>query len=222
MLYFAYGSNMALAQMNRRCPGSKFVGRGILYGYRWQINERGYANVVKVEDTAKAGSTKLDTGGGTTAHHKTSAPTGPSVHGLVYELDGAGEDEAKLDVYEGVRTSAYQKMYVDVVVYSSTYPEYVAAYEASGHSVPQFAGTKYGDPSKPTTAEGVLVYLSDRYITPGAPKLEYVNRMKAGMWDAYHLGVPVDYLERDLIPHLENNREKASSLASKNTKKEKN
>ncbi|ERT01134.1 uncharacterized protein SPSK_07980 [Sporothrix schenckii 1099-18] len=218
MLYFAYGSNMALAQMSHRCPRSKFVGRGILYGYRWQINERGYANVVKVEDTAKAGSTKLATGGGMTANHRPSAPTGACVHGLIYELDETGEDEAKLDVYEGVRTSAYQKMYADVVVCPSTYPEYVAAYEATGHSVPPFAGTKYGDPSKPATAKGVLVYFSDRYITAGAPKLEYVNRMKAGMWDAYHLGVPVGYLERDLIPHLENNREKASSLASKNKK----
>lgn len=32
MLVFAYGSNMDLGQMMRRCPGAMIVGRAILYG----------------------------------------------------------------------------------------------------------------------------------------------------------------------------------------------
>ena len=45
--YFAYGSNLHLAQMAQRCPGSKFVGKATLSGYEWQIYSRGVANVIK-------------------------------------------------------------------------------------------------------------------------------------------------------------------------------
>ncbi|KAI9646721.1 hypothetical protein NHQ30_004718 [Ciborinia camelliae] len=45
-LYFAYGSNLSLTQMQTRCPNSTYYGLGLLQGYRWIINERGYANIV--------------------------------------------------------------------------------------------------------------------------------------------------------------------------------
>ncbi|KAH6633761.1 hypothetical protein C7974DRAFT_283007, partial [Boeremia exigua] len=45
-LYFAFGSNMCLEQMASRCPDSILTAIGILRGYRWQINQRGVANVV--------------------------------------------------------------------------------------------------------------------------------------------------------------------------------
>lgn len=80
-LYFAYGSNLALAQMASRCPASYYIGRAVLPDYQWQINERGYANVI--------------------------ARPGYSVHGLVYEL--LGDDEARLDRSEGVSSGAYAK-----------------------------------------------------------------------------------------------------------------
>ena len=40
--------------MSGRCPGSSFVGRDVLHGYRWQINERGYANIVKCSKEVEA------------------------------------------------------------------------------------------------------------------------------------------------------------------------
>ena len=46
-LYFAYGSNLSFAQMDSRCHENTRMGIGILYGYRWIISSRGYANVVK-------------------------------------------------------------------------------------------------------------------------------------------------------------------------------
>ncbi|KAL3953574.1 hypothetical protein ACCO45_011530 [Purpureocillium lilacinum] len=46
ILYFAYGSNLSTTQMRQRCPFSTPVGLGFLEGWRWIINERGYANVV--------------------------------------------------------------------------------------------------------------------------------------------------------------------------------
>ena len=46
-LYFSYGSNMHLQQMAARCPDSRLFAKGILRGYKWQINNRGGANVVE-------------------------------------------------------------------------------------------------------------------------------------------------------------------------------
>lgn len=58
MLYFAYGSNMNLAQMRRRCPGAHFCGRGVLHDYR--LVERCFADIEEA--------------------------TGASVHGAVFEI----------------------------------------------------------------------------------------------------------------------------------------
>ncbi|KAF4576681.1 hypothetical protein EYR40_000929 [Pleurotus pulmonarius] len=85
VLYFGYGSNMWLEQMQRRCPNSPYVGIAVLEGWRWMINERGYANVVpSAED---------------------------HVYGLVYKL--SEEDEKSLDIYEGV-PSDYVKKFMAV------------------------------------------------------------------------------------------------------------
>ena len=73
-LYFAYGSNLWLDQMARRCPENKFVGLGILRGWKWFINKRRYANIIRSPEDL--------------------------VYGLVYELSPA--DEASLDRSEGV------------------------------------------------------------------------------------------------------------------------
>ena len=45
-LYFAYGSNLSLAQMASRCPTSTHHALGVLHGYKWIIGKRGYANVI--------------------------------------------------------------------------------------------------------------------------------------------------------------------------------
>ena len=79
--YFAYGSNLWLAQMNSRCPGNTIVGHGILPGYRWIINTHGYATVMAAENEG--------------------------VHGVVYTLTTM--DEQGLDAYEEVSSGLYQK-----------------------------------------------------------------------------------------------------------------
>jgi gamma-glutamylcyclotransferase (GGCT)/AIG2-like uncharacterized protein YtfP len=77
--YFAYGSNMHFAQMASRCKGSSFEGMATLFDYRWQINERGYANVIISE--------------------------GDWVEGLVYIITET--DKRALDRYEGVSRGCY-------------------------------------------------------------------------------------------------------------------
>ena len=42
MFYFAYGSNMKHSQMNKRCPGNRFIGFAKLTGYKFVYD--GYSN----------------------------------------------------------------------------------------------------------------------------------------------------------------------------------
>jgi hypothetical protein len=74
MQYFAYGSNMDIAQMAVRCHKATLRGTGLLAGYRFRIDGRGFATVDQDQSA--------------------------SVLGLVWEL--SQEDEANLDRYEGV------------------------------------------------------------------------------------------------------------------------
>lgn len=67
--------------MARRCPESRYMGIGYLHGYRFQINQRGYANVIPSPDDVVAG--------------------------LCYLLSAG--DEARLDVNEGVAIGCYEK-----------------------------------------------------------------------------------------------------------------
>jgi gamma-glutamylcyclotransferase (GGCT)/AIG2-like uncharacterized protein YtfP len=46
-LYFAYGANMDVAGMARRCPSSKPLGLARLPRHRWIVSSDGYANVVR-------------------------------------------------------------------------------------------------------------------------------------------------------------------------------
>ena len=92
--YFAYGSNMSLKQMKRRCPQHKIIGQGILRGYRWLINSRGYANVIQSANDC--------------------------VIGIVYEISES--DEADLDKKEGVAKGSYNKNTMDLSINDAQAP----------------------------------------------------------------------------------------------------
>ena len=78
--------------MSMRCPSSYFVGLGRLLGYRWMINDRGYANVVASSDPES------------------------EVYGFVYSLTEA--DKSALDRNEGV-PFAYQDETLPVLSWTS-------------------------------------------------------------------------------------------------------
>ncbi|KAI9801432.1 MAG: hypothetical protein M1825_003412 [Sarcosagium campestre] len=84
-VYFAYGSNLWLAQMARRCPESKPQNVAYLRDWNWIINERHYANVIPSK--------------------------GDIVYGLTYLI--SPEDEKSLDGFEGVPI-AYSKVTIAV------------------------------------------------------------------------------------------------------------
>lgn len=79
--YFAYGSNMEMAQMTRRCPQALRVGRGVARHCRFVINRRGVATLRPQRNA--------ETWGG------------------IWRI--TDEDEAALDRFEGVADGCYRK-----------------------------------------------------------------------------------------------------------------
>ncbi len=84
--YFAYGSNMVEAQMTRRCPTARILGRAILRHYRFSIFRSGFATVVPAR--------------------------GGSVHGLLWRL--SPRDERVLDAYEEIEKGIYHRAVLPV------------------------------------------------------------------------------------------------------------
>ena len=159
---------MHLKQMVKRCPNTRYLGVAKLPGYRWQINERGYTNIVEVSADTR------------------ESPT--TVQGLCY-LIGA-EDELKLDRVEGVPT-AYQKrvLRVELVLAKSS---------LVGRDVSEIAGfsgeeLKAGSGRGEAEVVEALAYVSKDYIKDGPPKGEYVARMRLGLRDALELGMSKEY-----------------------------
>jgi len=96
-IYFGYGSNLWLHQMKMRCPTSEYLGVARIIGYRWMINERGYANIVETTSPPER-------------EDRTRVPVTNVVYALVYRLQA--KDERRLDCNEGVPI-AYKKEYLD-------------------------------------------------------------------------------------------------------------
>ena len=86
-LYFAYGSNMNLAQMARRCPGAQLGIQAELPGWRYFINGNGYAGIEKF--------------------------SGGLVRGSLWSL--LPQHWEALDQYEGVAGGYYEKKKMDVL-----------------------------------------------------------------------------------------------------------
>jgi gamma-glutamylcyclotransferase len=223
VLYFAYGSNLSFDQMARRCPKSRFVGRARLYQYEFQINERGFANVVKVRDPEVF------------------------VDGLCYRLTKA--DEAALDRSEGVPT-AYQKTELEVEFFPASptllgrdvtdivdnrdssspalgpalgrpsasrdepltglpaivrrgigslltrFEEYEIKEERPPSVEPKSTSETRGVPAK------AMVYLSTRFVQPDRPWDEYIDRMELGLREALRLGISDAYVRKEVRPWL--------------------
>lgn len=87
-LYFAYGSNMDESQMAQRCPSAKLVGRARLNGYKFVINNRGVASIIKSD--------------------------GKYVDGILWSV--FPDDEKALDRYEGLSSNFYFKTEITVEI----------------------------------------------------------------------------------------------------------
>ena len=79
--YFAYGSNIIMADMELRCPEAFFVQTEKIEGYRFIVNELGYGTIVKNRDSC--------------------------VYGILWSI--TKKDEEALDAYEGMDEGLYKK-----------------------------------------------------------------------------------------------------------------
>lgn len=181
--YFAYGSNLHIKQMKKRCPNSRYIGRARLSNHRWQINERGYANIIGAD--------------------------GHNVHGLVFEIDC--KDEARLDINEGVPKNAYQKRYMSVFLHRAQgllYRRPVSWIIDKGglaavcRRIPEASGPLIPDSPRQLWESDVLVYISLNHVQDGTPKDEYVNRLNLGIVDARALGVDEAYISKSIRPFI--------------------
>jgi gamma-glutamylcyclotransferase len=188
-LYFAYGSNLCLEQMAARCPESRYIGLARLHNFRWQINQRGVANVVP-----KHGSV---------------------VEGLCYLL--SRRDEVRLDRNEGVPT-AYAKQHEVVELFTASGAivgrqvkeiidhDLVSRLHvelAEGFSSKSRAHRKSDERSgdgKKIEGERVtaLVYISRICILDGPPRIEYVKRMNRAIANGIVLGMSQQYVDETM------------------------
>lgn len=201
-MYFAYGSNLQMKQMAKRCPESRLIGSATLHNYRWQINERGYANVVPDSQS--------------------------SVEGICYLL--SDRDEARLDRSEGVHTGVYEKeeLHVELVCAPVAFVgRDVAQIVNDGSFVTLCRNAEERDRwgknhrrSSSVPVEGrsrarldglrkkgsefakALVYLSTSYTRDGPPRDEYIDRMNLGLIDALALGVSRRFVNETIKPRI--------------------
>ncbi|KAF9777237.1 hypothetical protein IL306_004485 [Fusarium sp. DS 682] len=160
--------------MASRCPESYYVGRAILLDHRWQINTRGFANVIPC--------------------------SGYTVHGLVYQV--SVDDEARLDRNEGVHSGAYTKSYHSVVLHEAIEDlQLPTRYLVQDGGLDQTvnavrSGSRSHEPERQCRiTSNVLVYLSNRYSQWGTARDEYIDRMNRGIRDGVTLGIPADFFE---------------------------
>ncbi|KAL8796254.1 MAG: hypothetical protein Q9195_001369 [Heterodermia aff. obscurata] len=209
-LYFSYGSNMHLQQMAARCPDSTLFAKGILRNYKWQINNRGGANVTKgnLEDF---------------------------VEGILFTV--SPNDVQALRRYEGTEQQFYEERKLDVEVeclldrtlegwntadaaeslaqcrsgIGLKNPYTLANLTISGqiriHSDSaaedlrgKSSRSKAGEQGGKNVSRKALIYISYKHQLPGDIREEYIGRMQLAMADAGVLGVSKSYLETSLHP----------------------
>ncbi|KAI1750350.1 hypothetical protein F4782DRAFT_510037 [Xylaria castorea] len=178
-LYFAYGNNLWLEQMAKRCPDSVYVGRAVLPDHCWFINRRGAASIAP-----RSGST---------------------VHGLVYEI--TANDETYLDRSERIHNEAYIKTYRRVNLYEVSDAMQMTTRLLVKDGGPEQVIRIARHLSIPTggrhdTAD-VLVYLSQGFVINGQACDYFIDQMNRGISDAISLGVPPAYFShvvREWIP----------------------
>ena len=176
--------------MHSRCPSSDYVGVGLLRGWNWLINERGYANIVPTT-LAHSTATPLredaslpyaESGGSifavadenpvTTAvdDYGTTDPNNEQlVYGLIYVL--TPRDEKLLEDHEGVPW-AYTKHEVPVTLWDAD-----KVTDGNGRSV------------------RAIVYIDTLRTKPGTISAEYVSRMRRGVQEAGAQGVPRKWMK---------------------------
>ncbi|KAK3620283.1 hypothetical protein LTR56_023497 [Elasticomyces elasticus] len=200
-LYLGYGSNLWMHQMKQRCPTSKYVGMARLDGFRWIINERGYANIVAIPRQDRLPNHFPD-----------------KVWGLVYSLEQSDED--KLDVNEGV-PSAYTKEYHKADLWQAQDGKASDRREGSSVQVELlvYINRKLTTPHEPRKEYGagpLSVSETAPYLSMLTSCVSQIYRMNMGIKDAIRERMPSRYVEAVIRPFIpEEEDEKVAELAKK-------
>jgi gamma-glutamylcyclotransferase len=181
-LYFGYGSNLWQNQVARRCPNAKFVGIARLRHWRWQINERGYANVVEAPQVPHDPSLTRWLGPLMDPEDQDLRQDNLRTYGLVYELND--DDVKRMDRFEGV-PHCYSK------------EEHVVELWLRREGTTKTNILRRGKRVK------ALVYC-DRVNTTDSDVIyqSYVYRMNQGILDALEEGVPASYIDQCIRPFI--------------------
>jgi gamma-glutamylcyclotransferase (GGCT)/AIG2-like uncharacterized protein YtfP len=107
--YFAYGSNMLVPRLQRRCPTARFIGPAALAGYELAFSKRSVDGSGKATVQPSAGSIA-------------------QVYGAIFEL--APHDLAALDRIEGVNNGYQRLERVTVQALKGQRPMSVTTYQA--------------------------------------------------------------------------------------------
>lgn len=178
---------MHLTQMASRCPASRVFAKGILRGYRWQINQRGVANIVRCKRSEKQ-------------QH--------AVEGILFMVSSS--DIRALDRSEGISKQFYDKAlwWVDVAPLAvpelKGEPTALAAEKLKALQASERVNRTQGPHGERADVEQVeaLVYLSGLFRKDGLIRNEYVQRMELAMSDALKLGVSEKFLHNSLYPFV--------------------
>lgn len=153
--------------MKMRCPSSQYFAPARLKNWRWQINKRGYANIVPVPVAASVATETVEvvdedwrsTTIKAIEKDEEERYKGTEVWGLLYAMSEDGVDEVALDRYEGVATGAYNKLELEVKVFDVR---------------PDVDGKEAVIVKEIARSEKVLVYVNCVMMEDGKAKEEYI------------------------------------------------
>ena len=217
--------------MAERCPRSTFVGKATLRGYRWQINQRHVANIVRVNEDPL------------------SIPAGHVnvVEGLVFSI--TDKDRRTLDRKEGIKLGVYERVTLNVLLERHAYlADEKTAFvrdrlqddsdavvskalkeetpvESQQKHITTNKGLEIGKnaadlqlkppvlPKDPTPSSAnvmevaveeieAITYLSTKYADDGLIRQEYIQRMENAISDAVKLGMSQGFVQRYLEPYV--------------------
>lgn len=202
-LYFAYGSNLSPTQMRSRCAfhpaiSGTPVALARLDGWRWFINQMGYANVyppvgLRSQSQSTAAAAAAGDGEGIPQSGDEDA-----VFGVLYEM--ARDDERLLDGYEGVDWDALPSSSAGGVsggVSGAIRPREQGSGDYNKWYLPAKITRWLDDEQRVARGEReeqtVLVYVDEERVRVGPPKKEYIARMDRAIREALELGFPAEW-----------------------------
>ncbi|KAF7311499.1 hypothetical protein MKEN_01052200 [Mycena kentingensis (nom. inval.)] len=172
-LYFGYGSNLWIEQMNTRCLENK------LWGVARLDDWSAFALKNTILGPQKSNFSDYPLGelpGASSVVPSPAAGAGDHVYGLLYELNA--HDEATLDRCEAVPRS-YQKHLNPVSLLNAA---------SAGLQAVEMLD--------------VLVYVDRANPDEGLPRTEYIHRINNGIVDLVAAGVPQAYVDKYLRPYI--------------------